>query len=90
MYKGKYVNFVSESGALELFVFSSAKTDNNNRVKNVQRNLAIISGYPELPPIHSLGFHFCKWAPASAEILMNRNAMFTYHKFPVDVLWMDI
>jgi len=32
---GKYVNFVSESGALELFVFSSTTAGNSNRVKKV-------------------------------------------------------
>lgn len=37
-----------------------------------------------------LGFHFCKWANISAEMLMQRNQDFTSYGFPVDVLWMDI
>jgi len=32
---GKYVNFLSESGALELFVFASAENGSTNRVKKV-------------------------------------------------------
>ena len=32
---GKYVNFVSESGALELFAFSSTTAGNSNRIKKV-------------------------------------------------------
>jgi len=90
MFDGKYINFVSEGGALELFVFSSSKAGNSNRVKKVQEDLAIISGYVPMPPIHVLGFHFCKWANVSAEMLMERNRNFTEHKFPVDMLWADI
>lgn len=43
-----------------------------------------------MPPIHTLGFHFCKWANVDANMIMERNRNFTEHKFPVDVLWMDI
>jgi alpha-glucosidase (family GH31 glycosyl hydrolase) len=43
-----------------------------------------------MPPRHTLGFHFCKWANVSAEILMERNKNFTEFGFPVDVLWSDI
>jgi hypothetical protein len=32
---GKYVSFVSESGALELFAFASVKVGNANHVKKV-------------------------------------------------------
>jgi alpha-glucosidase (family GH31 glycosyl hydrolase) len=35
MDNGKYVNFVSESGAVELFVFSSTTAGNSNRIKKV-------------------------------------------------------
>ena len=35
MNEGRYVNFVSESGALEVFVFCSAKAGNSNSVKKV-------------------------------------------------------
>jgi len=49
-----------------------------------------VSGYAAMPPIHSLGFHFCKWANVDANMMMERNRLFTEHGFPVDVLWMDI
>ena len=35
MNSGKYVNFVSESGALELFLFAASTSGNSNRVKKV-------------------------------------------------------
>jgi alpha-glucosidase (family GH31 glycosyl hydrolase) len=61
-----------------------------NRVKKVQRNMGTITGFVAMPPICVLGFHFSKWAPVSADIIMERNHKFTENKFPVDVLWMDI
>ena len=90
MNSGKYVNFVSESGALELFVFSSSTVGNSNRVKKVQENLATVSGFVPMPLLHTLGFHFCKWANVSADMIMERNKNFTTFGFPIDVLWMDI
>ena len=33
---GRYVNFVAESGAIELFVFASASNGNSNRAKKIQ------------------------------------------------------
>jgi alpha 1,3-glucosidase len=87
--QGRYVNFVSESGALEVFVFCSSKAGNSNRIKYMiecRKGLIICSTYS----IHTLGFHFCKWANVSAEIIMARNRNFTEYGFPVDVFWMDI
>jgi alpha-glucosidase (family GH31 glycosyl hydrolase) len=87
---GKHATYVSESGALEFFMFAAASNGATNRIKKVQEDLAIVSGYVPLPLLHMLGFHFCKWAPVDAEIIMQRNRDFTSHKFPVDVFWMDI
>ena len=90
MREGKYVDFLSESGALELFVFASASTGSTNRFKRVQEDLAIVTGFSYLPPVHSLGFHFSKWDDVSSDIMIERNRLFTEHGFPVDELWMDI
>jgi len=90
---GRSVNFVSESGALEFFLYSSAAPLDDgkmNRAKRMQRRLHTITGAPFLPPIHTLGFHFSKYAPASSDIIRQRNSDFTNYQFPVDVLWMDI
>jgi alpha 1,3-glucosidase len=43
-----------------------------------------------LPQHHALGYHFCKWANVSAEMIIERNRNFTEFGFPLDVLWMDI
>jgi hypothetical protein len=36
MQRGRYVDFVAESGALELVVFASASNGKSNRVKKIQ------------------------------------------------------
>lgn len=90
---GSNINFVSETGALELFLFSSAvetKADSLNRNKRVTNALTTVTGFAPLPPLHTLGFHFSKYDEASADIIMARNKNFTDYQFPVDVLVMDI
>ena len=91
--EGSAINFVSETGALELFLFSSSietgKSD-LNRNKRVTNALSTVTGFAPLPPLHTLGFHFSKYDQASAEIIMERNRNFTDYQFPVDVLVMDI
>lgn len=77
-------NFVSESGILELFVFSSSSP------KQQLRNLATISGHAPKPPVEALGFHFSKYAETTAEIMLSRDDDFEAHGFPVDYYWMDI
>lgn len=73
--EGRYVSYLSESGSLELFMFASTTSskDGFNRFKKVNQDLAIVSGYVPMPQIHALGYHFCKWANVSAEMIMQRN-----------------
>lgn len=78
---------MSESGALEFFTFASSAADHPRRIQNC---LALITGLPQLPPLHTLGFHFSKYAEVSADIIATRSKEFTVNKFPVDVLWMDL
>ena len=82
---GTFANFVSESGALEFFTFATTGSP-----KKISRLLADITGYAPLPPIFSLGFHFSKWDATSAQIVMERNELFSTYQFQVDVLWQDI
>ena len=84
---GSNIHFVSESGALELFLFSSVAPLRNKRMSY---DVSTITGFAPLPPLHTLGFHFSKWDGVSAEIIMERNKNFTEFDFPVDVLVMDI
>lgn len=43
-----------------------------------------------MPPISSLGFHYCKYEENSADLMMLRDKEFTAHGFPVDVFWSDL
>lgn len=82
---GTYMsNFVSESGHLEFFLFSSKSP------KTQLSNLATITGHAPMPPIEALGYHFSKYADVSADIMMQRDSDFESYGFPVDVYWMDI
>ena len=84
---------ISETGALEFFMFGSAvwnRRGSPNRNMRISNDLATITGYARLPPLHTLGFHFAKYDVASAEIIMERDANFTKEEFPVDVFWLDI
>lgn len=91
--EGSNINFVSETGALEFFLFSSSvetKDDSANRNQRVTNALSTVTGFAPLPPLHTLGFHYSKYDEASADIIMERNKNFTDYQFPVDVLVMDI
>ena len=72
--EGVQVTFASEANSLEFFMFTSGDNESGmNRVKQVNQDLATISGYAPMPLLHMLGYHFCKWAPVSADMLMERN-----------------
>ena len=79
-----YSNFVSESGQIELIIFSS-----DSPTKQV-KTLALITGFAPLPPIETLGFHFSKYAEVTADIIMERDQNFEDFGFPVDYFWIDI
>lgn len=90
---GSNINFLSETGAIELFLFSSSvktKSGSLNRNKRVTNDLTTVTGFAPLPPLHTLGFHFSKYNVVSSDIMMERSRNFTDYQFPVDVLVMDI
>ena len=79
------VDFISVGGKFEFFMFGSTSGPKNN-----QKKLNTITGFAPLPPLHSLGFHYCKWEHNTAALLRDRNRDFDKYKFPVDVLWSDL
>ena len=90
--KGSKVTFSSSSGALEVFMFASTAEQHGpfNRVKYVSKDLATVTGFAAMPMIQTLGYHFCKYANVSAEMLMQRNRDFSTFGYPLDVVWSDI
>jgi len=90
---GSNINMISETGALEVFLFSSAietKDGSLNRNKRMSQAVSTVTGFAPLPPVHTLGYHFSKYDYVSADIVMDRNRNFTDFQFPVDVIVMDI
>ncbi|CDW82855.1 neutral alpha-glucosidase ab [Stylonychia lemnae] len=86
--EGRFVDFVTESGRLEIYMFGSAV---QNSPRRIQKIMAELTGYQALPPIYTLGYHYCKWeSELSANRMMEWNRKFSESKIPVDVFWMDI
>jgi alpha-glucosidase (family GH31 glycosyl hydrolase) len=78
-------SFVSIGNLFEFFLFGTTRGPKIN-----QRLLSEVTGYPPMPPIYSLGYHYAKWEKNSADLMIKRNEEFTTYGFPVDVLWSDI
>ncbi|CDW86977.1 neutral alpha-glucosidase ab [Stylonychia lemnae] len=89
-----YVNFFTESGVLEFFLFGSAvqktKGTHQNSPQRVSNLFSTIFGYIPLPPFFSLGFHYSKWEKNVYELILRHNLAFDQAAIPVDVFWMDI
>ena len=90
--EGTKVTFSSSSGRLEMFLFASTSEEHGpyNRVKFVNKDLATVTGHAAMPAINTLGYHFCKYANVSADILMDRNRDFSKYGYPLDHVWSDI
>ena len=69
---GSRVTFSSSGGRLEIFLFASSAEESGpfNRVKYLNQDLATVTGHAAMPAINTLGYHFCKYANVSADILM--------------------
>lgn len=82
--RGRLVNFITEGGQLEFFLFG-ARTPKRN-----QKLLGKLTGFAPIPPLFSLGFHYSKWEKTTARKVMTYNDKFEENGFPLDVLWLDI
>lgn len=56
----RHTVWLSESGAMEFFIFGSSNSYGNGP-KNIMSKLTLITGYLPLPPYFSFGFHYSKW-----------------------------
>ena len=76
--------FISEGNALEFYLLGA-----EGNPKKLQKKLSELTGYTNMPPIHSLGYHFAKWEDNSAKQITDRTHDFSHFGFPVDVFWFD-
>ena len=58
--------------------------------KRIHKRLSTVTGFPMLPPLFSLGFHYSRWEKTSARKIIEYNDKFEENGFPLDVLWLDI
>lgn len=74
---------------MEFFLTASSNSFDRAPRRQVQK-LALITGFQELPPYYSFGFHYSKWQDISTSILHQLVDAFDRYEMPFDVLWMDI
>ena len=65
----KLVNFISDAGVMEFFLFGNLMEGPKKQVKMLSK----ITGLPFLPSLHSLGFHYSRWEETSAAHIMDLN-----------------
>jgi len=65
----RHVNFIKEAGKLELYIMASASEDKlMTPPKRISNLIARISGFPQLPPFYSIGFHYSKWESSTSAL----------------------
>jgi len=77
-------HWMSESGIIDLFLFSSASTT------NFYSKYASLTGRLYLPPMFSLGYHQCRWNYKDEKDVYFVHSQFEKYDYPYDVLWLDI
>ncbi|PWZ00009.1 putative alpha-glucosidase II precursor [Testicularia cyperi] len=79
-----YSHFFSESGILDLFIFTSS---------NAQTNMALFSklvGRTVLPQYFAIGYHQCRWNYLTDSDVKDVSQRFDDEDIPMDVMWLDI
>ncbi|KAF3101696.1 hypothetical protein TWF569_005378 [Orbilia oligospora] len=71
-------------GIVDFFVFLGESYE--DVVKQYQQ----VTGFPQLPPYWSLGYHQCRWYYTTTEKLDEVRQMSMQVDIPVDVFWLDI
>ena len=77
-------HWFSESGLVDVFVFLGPEP------KDVIEQYAALTGYSQLPPQFSTGYHQCRWNYVSDEDVIDVDKKMSRHNIPYDVIWLDI
>ena len=77
-------HWFSESGLIDVFVFLGPEP------KDIIQQYAALTGYPQLPPQFSTGYHQCRWNYVSDEDVKDVDKKMSRHNIPYDVIWLDI
>ncbi|KAK6531258.1 hypothetical protein TWF281_008078 [Arthrobotrys megalospora] len=71
-------------GVIDLFVFIG------ETYEDVVQQYQYVTGFPQLPPYWSLGYHQCRWFYDTTEKLEETRQKNMAADIPVDVFWLDI
>jgi len=62
---------------LEFFLIASVRNNSSSKYingpKRISKLLATISGFSNLPPFFTLGYHYSKWEETSAQKILYHN-----------------
>jgi hypothetical protein len=82
--EGTAVQWIAESGVLDLFLLAGPSPE------RVSRQLASVAGTTAMPQYFSLGYHQCRWNYKDEDDVAAVDSGFDEHSIPYDVLWLDI
>ncbi|ETS62339.1 alpha-glucosidase ii precursor [Moesziomyces aphidis] len=79
-----YSHFFSESGILDLFIFTSADAKTN------MAHFTRLVGRTVLPQYFAIGYHQCRWNYLTDSDVKDVSQRFDDEDIPMDVMWLDI
>ncbi|TKY88728.1 hypothetical protein EX895_002359 [Sporisorium graminicola] len=77
-------HFFSESGILDLFIFTSADAQTN------MAHFTKMVGRTVLPQYFAIGYHQCRWNYLTDSDVKDVSQRFDDEDIPMDVMWLDI
>ncbi|EPQ26732.1 uncharacterized protein PFL1_05711 [Pseudozyma flocculosa PF-1] len=79
-----HAHFFSESGILDLFLFTSADAQTN------MAHFTKLVGRTALPQYFAIGYHQCRWNYLTDSDVKDVSQRFDEEDIPMDVMWLDI
>ncbi|KAF3926241.1 Alpha-glucosidase [Dactylellina cionopaga] len=84
VYGSETITYKVVGGVLDFFVFLG------ETYEDVTVQYQQVTGFPQLPPYWSLGYHQCRWYYDTTEKLEETRRKNVEADIPVDVFWLDI
>lgn len=82
--RGETARMTTDGGAVNLYVFSGPHP------KKVISRFVELTGYVELPPLWSLGYHQCRFSYTPDSVVRELAREFRTRQIPCDAIWFDI
>lgn len=77
-------HWISENGVLDVVISVGSNPS------DINRDYGLITGYPQLPQIFSLGYHQCRWNYNDEKDVLNINNLMDEYQIPYDTIWLDV